>query len=446
MPHLLIRRRRAILTAGLLSLPCLVLTAQPALPAPQPDGAFVGIAAADGVRVTIGMPGFAAVRDFVDAGGPTAQANVDSFGTSVGFAAWPNPGDVAIASSGLAKAVGFPVDIPPYPFYVSSSYPTQPEATTGNGPYALKATSTELTSTASAQSGADGDTRAGLTRSTASVTREARGDLVADSVTQVEVFAAGPLRITGLRSHARVVRGPAGTRETASDLAMSSITIGDQSVGLGPKGFTLAGQTVPLPPADPALRTLQQSGMKVRLLPEEKTSGQVLSPAVQVSGTFPVPGANRQAEVTYLLGRAFSLVDIRAPETPLPNLDEPLPYFPEGRTAPAGGFDQPVIRTIPTERPSGPLTRTGAGDREGSVVATDASSAATVPGGPLDRARSIALAAPTAQTANTTRPPLIALDTSIYPVLALITVVLLGATQVLRGSAKTRHSRGEVRT
>src|SRR5919201_3531898 len=54
----------------------------PADPAPGPGlaGSFSGTAAADGVRVGLAIPSFLIIENFVDGGGPTAQASLDSLG------------------------------------------------------------------------------------------------------------------------------------------------------------------------------------------------------------------------------------------------------------------------------------------------------------------------------------------------------------------------------
>src|SRR2546430_1088136 len=91
------------------------------------SSSFSGVASADGIRVTTSAPGFLVVEDFVDAGGPTAQAAVSDVEGNRGFASVPYPGELAIAGPGLfAIATGqqFPGH---YPFYVASAHPTTPK-------------------------------------------------------------------------------------------------------------------------------------------------------------------------------------------------------------------------------------------------------------------------------------------------------------------------------
>src|SRR5437879_2401595 len=62
---------------------------------------YEGVASADGVRFSMGAPGFVAVDTFIDGGGPVAQAIIDGLGNSRSFAALPYPGDLAISGPGL---------------------------------------------------------------------------------------------------------------------------------------------------------------------------------------------------------------------------------------------------------------------------------------------------------------------------------------------------------
>jgi len=65
------------------------------------SSSFSGVASADGVRVTTSAPGFLVVEDFVDSGGPTAQAAVSDVEGNRGFASVPYPGELTIAGPGL---------------------------------------------------------------------------------------------------------------------------------------------------------------------------------------------------------------------------------------------------------------------------------------------------------------------------------------------------------
>jgi hypothetical protein len=90
-------------------------------------GTFGALASADAVRVTWLVP-HAPVSDTVfDAGGPSAQATLDSLGASQAWASYPYPGENVVTGPAIiAGASGGQINLPAYPFWVGSDYPTTP--------------------------------------------------------------------------------------------------------------------------------------------------------------------------------------------------------------------------------------------------------------------------------------------------------------------------------
>src|SRR4029077_2774433 len=107
----------------------------------------------------------------LDPAGGTAQAQVDSIGTSQAFATNLYPSTAVLSVPGLIPLAtgGKSLPLPDYPLQVSSHYPDVPSSSRGAGTVVLNAGSTARTSTALAS---DGSTRA---LSTASFD-EASGD------------------------------------------------------------------------------------------------------------------------------------------------------------------------------------------------------------------------------------------------------------------------------
>jgi hypothetical protein len=64
-------------------------------------GSFSGTASAQGVQVNLAIPDYLIVQNFLDGGGPTAQASLDSLGTSQSLASFPYPGETGAAVTGL---------------------------------------------------------------------------------------------------------------------------------------------------------------------------------------------------------------------------------------------------------------------------------------------------------------------------------------------------------
>jgi hypothetical protein len=135
------------------------------------SGTFGAVAAADAVRVTWIVPHAPASDTVLDAGGPSAQATLDSIGGSQAFASFPYPGENAVTAPALvAGASGGQINLPAYPFWVGSTYPVAPKSESSSGPYAIKAESTDTSSASSASVGLDsnGQGSLGLARSSAS--------------------------------------------------------------------------------------------------------------------------------------------------------------------------------------------------------------------------------------------------------------------------------------
>src|SRR5437588_3343529 len=152
-------RRGACLVLGVMGATALAPLAA------QADGAADGIppyaaaAGADGIRLSVRIPGAPLSADVINGGGPSARVALSSVGVRRGFAALPDPGDGAMAGPGTAAgALGtygavLPAAVPPYPFAAVAEYPGTPEQTVGSGPFYAKATSDERKATGEAQGG-----------------------------------------------------------------------------------------------------------------------------------------------------------------------------------------------------------------------------------------------------------------------------------------------------
>src|SRR5687768_9628114 len=127
----------------------------PAVHGTAAERGFGARASAAGFRLQLGATNFPLTPTPVDAGGPLAQASLDSLGNSQAFASFPYPGDVVVAFPGLAAGFGVP-GVPPYPFSVASSYPQSAEQKQAHPFGDLSASSTEYASTGQAFAGVPG--------------------------------------------------------------------------------------------------------------------------------------------------------------------------------------------------------------------------------------------------------------------------------------------------
>ncbi|HWW54978.1 MAG TPA: hypothetical protein VNY84_14470, partial [Acidimicrobiales bacterium] len=215
------------------------------------ETSFTSTASAAGVRMTVTAQNAPLTSTPIDFGGPVAQAQLDSLGTSAAFASFPYPGDVVVNLAGtIAGLTSGQVHLPQYPFYVGSSYPLTPKASTARGPYTLTATSQPGGSTATADAGLSGSVAVTSLSTTASVTHRADGSVIARALSTTSPLALGALHLGTVTSEATAVLKADGSTTRQSHLNITSITVGGLSIALTDKGFTILNTTVPVPSLD----------------------------------------------------------------------------------------------------------------------------------------------------------------------------------------------------
>jgi hypothetical protein len=276
------------------------------------NGTFGAVAAADAVRATWIVPHAPASDTVLDVGGPSAQAALDSIGGSQAFASFPYPGENAVTAPALiAGASGGKLNLPAYPFWVGSTYPVSPKAESGSGPYAIKAESTDTSSTASASAGlsSNGQGSLGLARSAASTTA-APDAVTSEATTEITAFAVGPLKIGQVLSSAKAVFSQAGTVTRAADTQVTGMMVGDTPVALTSKGLVVGSSPVPADPK-PIEDALAQAKIGLEYMPRQDTDNGVVAPTVRVTQHDDSGGS-----ITYILGRASAFAQGEGSEAP----------------------------------------------------------------------------------------------------------------------------------
>jgi len=226
---------------------------------------YSGVASADGVRITTSAPGFLVVEDFIDGGGPTAQAAVSDVEGNRGFASMPYPGELAIAGPGLfAIATGqqFPAS---YPFHVASANPTTPKGEYEAPGLSMKTESDATSSQAAARFGPADDDNGGGARSAAKVVKDADG-LTSEATGYAHTLKVGPVEILGFNSKASVHRAPGGEPQRSSSMEFSAMKIADTAVGVRGGQFVVAGTTIPLDGFAPVQKALADAGVTVEFV------------------------------------------------------------------------------------------------------------------------------------------------------------------------------------
>jgi hypothetical protein len=275
-------------------------------------GTFGALASADAVRVTWLVP-HAPVSDTVfDAGGPSAQATLDSLGGSQAWAAYPYPGEnVVTGPAVIAGASGGQINLPAYPFWVGSDYPTTPKAESGNGAYGIKAESTDTSSVGSATVGLASDARGavGLARSVASTIAEP-DHVTAEATTEVTAFAVGPLRIASVVSKAKTVYSATGEITRDADTQITGAKVGDTPVMLTAQGLVVGSSAVPAN-IKPIADALAQAKIGLEFMPRQDSDTGVVAPAVKVTQRDDSGGS-----ITYVLGRTSAFAQGEGTEAP----------------------------------------------------------------------------------------------------------------------------------
>jgi hypothetical protein len=258
----------------------------------------------------------APATDNVSASPWAAFATVNSQGLSRAFAGMPYMGSFlqTLPSTVNGLSGGATPPLPPLPGYTESKYPANPEGHESQGPYAIKATSDQYVSDASATSGFSPDAASPRQQIFASAHSEALGDgtVTSTATAGVEGLTMGPLSILRFGNSESVTEHGDGRPVFTSNQDLGTFEVAGVKVGVTQKGFTFGSQTTNLP-ASEALKTvnavLAKAGMEIAYIPravhKDPVSGitNVLSGALRVK-VFQDAPAEGPTTLTYVFGRA----------------------------------------------------------------------------------------------------------------------------------------------
>jgi hypothetical protein len=407
---------------------------------------YQAFASADGARFGLLVPGASAVDQIIDAGGPVAQAVLNSLGTSAGFAAQPYPGELALIGPGLgATLLGLPQP-PGYPFIAASRHPSTPEAhVEPTAFYRLFSKSDQIASSAEARSGhtaPDGSSNGGFSQAAASVSREG-SRVTADASNRVEGLTAGPLRLGAVVSSAKVGRLAGHDAERQSALEVTGVSIAGQAVGFSEQGLVLPGTNTPLPSSDPLLTALHQAQVKISYLKAEVTPDGVIAPGVQIVTVGTLPGAQRTVTLSVTLGRASASVEATGEDIALPT-EEAGPGATPTEVGGEAAAPVEVAPSAPVPIPEVPAVRgisdvtlpvlPAASFIAGPGEAPAAPAASSVTGAEMVAAPSVRVI----QTAGRMAPVGEVSSAAVYPLLALMGLFVVGGLLLVRGKGVSR--------
>jgi hypothetical protein len=328
----------------------------------------------------------APATDNVSASPWAAFATVDSQGLSRAFAGMPYFGaflqTLPATVNGLSGGATPP--LPPLPGFTESKYPANPEGHESQGPYAIKATSDQYVSDASAKSGFSPDAASPREQIFSSAHSEALGDgsVTSTATAGVEALTMGPLSILRFGNSESVTEHGDGKPVFTSSQDLGTFEVAGIKVGVTQKGFTFGSQTTGIP-ASEGLKTvngvLARAGMEIAYIPRAVRKDQVSGVTTVLSGALRVKVfQNAPAEgpttLTYVFGRAtVSTSDVKDDFGGGIGLPIDVPTAP-GAVAGAGGVvDTPAAPALD----SSGLTPGGGTDTGGSLppVTADGSDA-----------------------------------------------------------------------
>lgn len=399
------------------------------LPTGGPAGgasSFTATASARLVDVNIRLSPPIGFDPLLDPGQSVVQAQLDSLGVSQAYAANTFPGATVLGLPGL---IGFATDgavgsenIPEYPLYAQSSWPTEPESEAGNGPYHVSAQSSPNES--------EGRTTDSATTGEASVTlRPSSGEVVARARSIVAGLQFGDdLIIHGVRSSAEVRQAPSGELTRSSSFEVSALTILGQRVAVTPEGLAVADDDVPVPVGDaadstlgPLLAALAEAGTTIETFPSKELEDGVSSGGLRITTPIQPPPelASGVETVTATVTIGGSIVSVS---------NEALPDFGGGdfTPPPTSGFSDGGVAD-----PGGPIADTSfpsASGSSGSIEPTTPSPPAG-PSTPPSSGSQPAAPVPAASVAN------IPFDVSaggLYPILVVAGAVLFASARLFR--------------
>jgi hypothetical protein len=451
------RSQRRLLCGGL-GVTLLLAGAGSFLPAPAgaDDGppaevrSLVAGASAQGMRMGYSVPDQFAVSQFIDGGGPVAQASVDSTGKAIGFGSLPYPGETAVAAPGALTLVT-KVPVPPYPFYAEASYPVTPSAEVKDpgGTYLLAARAGLQT--------ADGFAATefgGAQKPVAQVTSTASGSITpsgakvsATSIGEGFSFGDGLLKIaSGTSRSVTTYAAGAAKPETKSELLIEGARVGDQAVTIGPDGVHPNGASFKYPGgADQLNGALGAAGISVRTLSLQNGDGGETTQALQVTVKHPIPGSTVSGTFVYEFGGSSSFIAFGTAGPGLPPLPDAGGSAPPADAASAassaassappalstaadGSGAAPLVSAAPFASPAG-RSSSDAGSSP-LPAATD-----TNPAAPAELSASAIPAAPVAiasAPAALARPDLKKPGRVLMAVLAAAGAILLAASTLWR--------------
>lgn len=301
------RCRRLLLWASVLTVAMLALVGRVSATPTDSPASFRAVASSEGIRTTVSARGAPLSDRVLDSASPLAQVELDSARGTTALASALYPGDLVVTAPGLvAGFTGGDASgvVPEYPLIAIAGSTTQPESRADGPGTSMQASTDSRRATAVVTTGT-GATDSGV-RSSIVTDAEAliddNGEVRAAGSTDVNGITIGPLSIARVLSHAQATLGTDGDLTRTSSFEITGISVAGIAAKLTPDGLVVADTTTPL--ASDALQPiLDDSGLDVDVIQEERTDDGVVSGGLTITRSQELPGAVTPATVTHTFGR-----------------------------------------------------------------------------------------------------------------------------------------------
>ena len=314
---------------------------------------FAATGSAYGMRLIMTVPQAPLTPTPVDAGGPAAQAMLDSIGNERGMAALPYPGDAALSGPGLLAGLIAstplsqlppPPALPGYPFYAQSD--AQHRKATTNLPFAdMESTASPDAVMARIRTPSAPEEAPSSMGASSTITRLANGGVSTASASSVTGVHVGPLTVGSVTSTATMALDAEGNMTRKSSFTARALEIAGTSVDASPEGFSIGGNPLPLPTAKALSEALKGAGIDIAVLPASQTSTSVVTAALQITRHQDFGPGGKNGSLTLILGQS-SVSVTGTPHPALPALGfSPVVAAPSVPAAP--------VATLPTTAAGG---------------------------------------------------------------------------------------------
>jgi hypothetical protein len=279
------------------------------------DNRYSLVAEGDGMFAYI-YNGLLPAVPYVDASAYTAEAENNSQGNSTAFAGLPYPGKTGTTLPGTVNGLSggnFP-PLPPFPGYVSSSYPSSEESEQVQGPYLIRATSTATA--AAARAGGGVSPNAGSTEqqvfSTANVIANPDGTAEAKATAGVDGVSVGPIDLLNVSSTMSITGDGKSKPKVVTSTNLGTIKVLGFTLGVDQDGFNVLGSNSPLPTKTILQQinsSLSASGFQIDVIPgglkTNPANGETTatSAALRITETYDAPVAG-PSQLIFTFARA----------------------------------------------------------------------------------------------------------------------------------------------